>query len=170
VVGFMGAGKTSVGKALGRRLGWTFQDLDDRIEALEGRAVGQIFRDSGEMGFRKAETAALSALLSEGPNSSQIVALGGGALSQPENLTLLLQAGADLVFLDAPVEELRRRCEAEPRERPLRGTPDEFHALYQRRLPSYLRAGLRIDTNGKDIETVAAEVACSLKLGGQDRC
>jgi len=59
LVGFMGAGKSSVGRALGQRLNWVFEDLDDRIEAREGRCVVEIFRDSGESEFRRAEHAAL---------------------------------------------------------------------------------------------------------------
>ena len=56
LVGFMGAGKTSVGKALSQDLGWPFEDLDDRLESREGRTVEQIFRESGEQAFRRAET------------------------------------------------------------------------------------------------------------------
>ena len=63
LVGFMGAGKTSVGRALSRRLGWRFEDLDDRIQAREGRSVSEIFQQSGEAGFRQAERAALAELL-----------------------------------------------------------------------------------------------------------
>ena len=61
LVGFMGAGKSSVGRALGQRLNWIFEDLDDRIQAREGRTVAEIFRDSGESEFRRAEHAALRA-------------------------------------------------------------------------------------------------------------
>jgi len=63
LVGFMGAGKTSVGRALGGRLGWRFQDLDERVQAREGRSVADIFRESGETEFRRAEHAALRELL-----------------------------------------------------------------------------------------------------------
>ena len=59
LVGFMGAGKTSVGKALGQRLGWPFEDLDDRIQARMGHTIEQIFQNRGESDFRRAETAAL---------------------------------------------------------------------------------------------------------------
>ncbi len=65
LVGFMGAGKTSVGRNLGHRFGWPFDDLDERIEARETRSIEEIFRDSGEMLFRRAETAALRELLDE---------------------------------------------------------------------------------------------------------
>ena len=80
----MGAGKTSVGKALSQDLGWPFEDLDDRLESREGRTVEQIFRESGEQAFRRAETAALRELLDELGPAPKIVALGGGAFVQRE--------------------------------------------------------------------------------------
>lgn len=160
----MGAGKTSVGQALSRRLGWPFEDLDDRIEAQEGRSIAEIFRESGEEAFRRAETAALRALLGRPRSSARIMALGGGAIAQTENAQLLSQSGAAIVFLDAPVEELFRRCEQEPRARPLRRDLKQFRELYDLRRPFYATAFCRIETGAKDLETVAAEVACSLGL------
>jgi shikimate kinase len=165
LVGFMGAGKTSVGRALSRRLGSPFEDLDDRIQHREGKTIEQIFRDSGEAEFRRAETAALRELLGELRSSSRVVALGGGAFAQADNAVLIEGAEVRSVFLDAPVEELLRRCEQEPKERPLRQNPQQFRELYEKRRPSYMRAALRIETSGKDVDTVAAEVACSLGLG-----
>jgi len=164
LVGFMGAGKTSVGRVLSQHLGWPFEDLDDRIEAREGRSIEEIFRDSGETAFRRAETAALRELLAGLGPSSRIVALGGGAIVQPENARLLQEAGAAVVFLDAPAEELFRRCEQEGRKRPLQRDLRQFRELYDQRRPFYLAASRHIETVGKDLETVAAEVACSLGL------
>ena len=164
LVGFMGAGKTSVGRVLSVRLGWPFEDLDDRIEAQEGRSVAEIFRDAGEEGFRRAETAALRQVLTGVGSSPRIIALGGGAIAQAENTRLLQQSEAAMVFLDAPVEELFRRCDQEGRERPLRRDLKQFRELYEQRRSFYSSAPCRIDTSGKDLETVAAEVACSLGL------
>jgi len=164
LVGFMGAGKTSVGHALSRRLGLPFEDLDDRIEDREGKTIAQIFRESGEAGFRRAETAALRALLEEPVSSSRLVALGGGAFVEPVNAVLMNDAQAISVFLDAPVEELFRRCDEQERVRPLRQNPKQFRDLYEKRSSSYSKASLRIETGGKDVEAVAAEVACSLGL------
>ena len=165
LVGFMGAGKTSVGRILSRTLGWPFEDLDDRIEAHQGRSIEEIFRDSGETGFRRAETAALRELLGELDSLPRIVALGGGAFVQSENAALLEAAGVPVVFLDGPADELFRRCEQEGRERPLRRNSGQFRELYEQRRPSYLKAAWRIDTGGKDLDTVASEVVCSLGLG-----
>ena len=159
----MGAGKTTVGRALARRLGWMFEDLDDRIELLEGRSIAEIFETSGEAEFRRIESEALRLLLNE-PGSHRIVALGGGAFAQAENADLLREAGVPIVFLDGPADELLRRCEGESRKRPLRASAKEFRQLYERRRPFYLQAAWRIDTNGKDQETIAAEVVCRLGL------
>jgi shikimate kinase len=162
LVGFMGAGKSSVGAALGRRLGWPFEDLDERIQARERRSIEQIFRQSGEAAFRQMEHAALRSLVGELGASAKVVALGGGAFAQTNNAALLQEAGWSTVFLDAPVEELFRRCQQQPLERPLRGDAEEFHRLYEDRRPCYLKAGLRIETAGKDVEEVAAEAITRL--------
>ncbi|HEY1264907.1 MAG TPA: shikimate kinase [Terriglobales bacterium] len=164
LVGFMGAGKTSVGKALSSSLGWAFEDLDDRVEKREGRSIERIFRESGEAGFRQAEHAALKQLLAELGAPPRIVALGGGAYVQPDNAALLRQARAPTVFLDGPVEELFHRCQQQQLERPLRSDIDEFRRLYQARLVHYQAASLRIETGGKDIESVAREIAAALGL------
>jgi shikimate kinase len=164
LVGFMGAGKTSVGRALSRRLGLPFEDLDIRIQNREGKTIAEIFRESGETGFRKAETAALRELLGELRRAPSVVALGGGTFVQTDHAALIEEAEVRSVFLDAPVEELLRRCEQEQKERPLRQNPKQFRELYENRRSSYMRASLRIETSGKDVETVAAEVACSLEL------
>lgn len=162
LVGFMGAGKTSVGRSLGRRLGWDFEDLDDRIQARAGRSIMEIFRDSGETEFRRLENAALRELLHELSTQPRVVALGGGAFAQPGNATMLENAGVRVVFLDGPAEELFRRCTQEQRERPLLRNAAKFRELYEQRRSSYLKAWCRIDTSGKNIEDVAAEVACKM--------
>ncbi len=154
LIGFMGAGKSSVGRALGERLGWAFEDLDERIERRERRTVPEIFRDSGEREFRRAEHAALTELLSELESGAErVVALGGGAFVQKENARLIEASGVPTVFLDASVEELWRRCDQQARqhavERPLAGSMGSFRELYEARRPHYLKASLRQETGGK---------------------
>lgn len=161
LVGFMGAGKTTVGQALARQLGWIFEDLDDRIERREGRSVPQIFAESGEGAFRRAEHDALHEALCAS-DSPRVLALGGGAYIQRENASLL--AGLPVVFLDGSADELWQRCQADDRDRPLRQDLDQFCRLYESRRPYYLRASLRVETSGKDIETITAEVARALCL------
>ena len=164
LVGFMGAGKTSVGRALGQLLGWTFEDLDDRVQTNEGRSIEQIFRDSGEAAFRHAEHAALREVLAEQESSPRVVALGGGAFVQAENAALLERSGALTIFLDAPVEELHQRCSEQGTERPLRRDVEQFSRLYEARRPQYMKAALRVETSGRSVEEVAAEIGRALKL------
>jgi shikimate kinase len=158
----MGAGKTSVGRALSSKLNWTFEDLDDRIQARARRTIEVIFQESGETRFRQAEHAALRELISELGSSPRVVALGGGAFVQPENWILLHQPELATIFLDGTAEELFERCEAEKLERPLRRNLEQFRRLYEVRRPLYAKGTLRIDTSGKDIQTVAAETAAAL--------
>jgi len=160
----MGAGKSSVGQALARRLQWSFEDLDRRIEARDGRAIEQIFQQSGETAFREAEHVALKELLREPRTSSRVVALGGGAFAQAQNALLIKKAGGQVVFLDAPVEELFRRCRQENAERPLLRDWQQFRRLYQSRRALYAKAGYQVETDGKDIEAIATEVVRILSL------
>jgi shikimate kinase len=169
LVGFMGAGKSSVGRALGQRLNWSFEDLDDRIQAREGRTVGEIFRDSGESEFRRAEHAALQHVIEElRGGGARIVALGGGAFVQKENAALLKASGVPTVFLDATVEELWQRCRTQATEsgaeRPLLQSMEQFRGLYETRRESYSKAALKVQTGGRAVETIAAEIAKALGL------
>jgi shikimate kinase len=166
LVGFMGTGKSSVGRVLADRLGWEFIDLDEHIEAREGLSVPAIFRAHGEQGFREREHSALRALIEERSELGPIVvALGGGAFVQPENLRLLSVAGRFSVFLDTPVEELWERCLApgEP-ERPLRTDPLGFRALHEKRRGHYMLATVRVETAGKNVQQIAQEVIENLGL------
>jgi shikimate kinase len=166
----MGAGKSSVGRALAEQLGWTFEDLDQRIELREGRKVPEIFRDSGESGFRRSEHAALRELLRElRTGAERIVALGGGAFVQKDNATLVEAGGVPTVFLDAEVEELWRRCtqqaDQQGTERPLLGSLKRFAELYKTRRQHYMKASFRQETSGKAIQEIADEVIQGLGLG-----
>ena len=169
LVGFMGAGKSSVGRALGQRLNWLFEDLDDRIVLREGRPIAEIFRDSGEAEFRQAEHLALQQAIQQLQGGvSKIVALGGGAFAQQAIAELLEASGVPTVFLDAPVEELWQRCcqqaaEADS-ERPLLKDIDQFRQLYNSRRQSYLKASLKIQTGSRTVDAVAAEIAEKLGL------
>ncbi len=169
LVGFMGAGKTSVGRALADRLNWSFEDLDERIERREQRTVQQIFQELGEPEFRRAEHAALLDVLEEIRGGAvKIVALGGGAFVQEKNAALLSASGVPTVFLDAPVEELWQRCRAQASEtgteRPLLRSLDEFRRLYEARRAGYLRASLGVQTGECTLDEVASKIAEALAL------
>lgn len=159
LVGFMGAGKTSVGRELGTRLGWTFVDVDDRIALREGRSIPDIFREDGEPAFRRMESAALLDIISEVRGGKPtIIAVGGGAFIQDANEQAMRTSGIPVVFLDAPVDELRNRCALDGDKRPLFRNEADFRALYESRRQNYLRAEKRVDTSSKTVAQVADEV------------
>lgn len=158
-VGFMGAGKTTVGGLVAQRLQRRFVDLDDRICRREQREIAAIFRDSGEPYFRRVESESLRALLQEAAAAgSLVIAVGGGAFVQPGNAALLREYGFSTVFLDAGVEELRRRCAGGGPERPLARDENLFRQLYEARRSAYMAAEIRVDTGGKTPEQVVEEV------------
>jgi shikimate kinase len=159
LIGFMGAGKTSVGRALAKSLRWTFVDLDDLIEQREHKRVAEIFASSGEAAFRHMESAALAALLQDRNASSDLVlALGGGAFVQKQNRDALSSAGAITVLLEAPVEELRRRCQAELKVRPLAMDDSRFAGLFTARRDDYALARFTVQTLDKSVQQVTTEI------------
>ncbi len=165
----MGAGKTSVGRALAQQLNWKFEDLDERIERREHRTVPEIFRTFGESEFRRAEHAALEEVLAElSAGAVKIVALGGGAFVQENNAALLKASGVPTVYLDAPVEELWQRCckqaSEAAAERPLQRSIGQFRELYATRRNSYMKASLTIETGNRRLDEIASEIAARLGL------
>jgi shikimate kinase len=161
LVGFMASGKSTVGPELARRLGWEFVDLDSRIEAHEGKSVPEIFRDQGEVGFRQAESNALQ-LLTRSLERNSVVACGGGAFAQERNRELLQEWPT--VFLNAPVEELWRRSQEDGIERPLRKDRNHFARLHAERLPFYRQATITVETSGRDVTSICAEIEAQGKL------
>jgi shikimate kinase len=164
LVGFMGAGKTTVGRALAARLGWRFDDLDDLIEAREGRSVEQIFRLQGEPAFRDLERRVVRETLTATGSASRVLALGGGAFLEEQVRETLREADIPAVFLDASVEELFSRSEQPEVVRPLRRDREQFRRLYEERRPAYLQAALRIETGGKLVAAVVEEIISGLNL------
>lgn len=159
LIGFMGAGKTTVGRALAKSLRWNFLDLDDVIEQREQKSVAEIFASSGEPAFRRMESAALAASLQDRQAGSDLIlALGGGAFVQKQNRDALISAGAITVLLEAPVEELRRRCQAEHRVRPLAQQDARFNELFAIRRADYALARFTVQTLDKSVQQVTAEI------------
>ena len=154
LTGFMGSGKTEVGRALAQRLDWEFVDLDHRIEE-KGRAIHEIFADEGEAAFRAIETATLRQVLQE-TKAHRVVALGGGTFCMPANVDLLRPARQPVIFLDAPVEELWRRCQRHSESvRPLLQDRKQFDELYRQRRPYYAAADLTVPTAGESAASSA---------------
>ena len=164
LVGFMGAGKTTVGQALATKLGWRFVDLDDLIVARDGRTIPQVFQQSGEVAFRSLERQLLKEALRFPRAGGSVLSLGGGAFIDNTNQQLLRENEVPAVFLDAPAEELFRRCEQPGVIRPLLSDRERFSALYEQRRPAYLNARLCIQTGGREIASIVDEIITRLGL------
>jgi shikimate kinase len=164
LVGFMGAGKSTVGRELAQRLGWRFLDLDELIEERERRKIEDIFRRDGEAAFRGLECAAVREATQSTVSGPVVLALGGGAFIDPAVRSCLEEAQIPAIFLDAPVGELFRRSEQPGVNRPLRRHEEQFRRLYERRRPEYLKAAICVETEGKAIASVAQEIISELNL------
>jgi shikimate kinase len=155
LTGFMGAGKTTVGALLARRLGWDFVDSDRVVESRAGTTIAEIFVREGEPAFREKEAAAIRDIAT---GQHLVIGLGGGALEMASTRNLLATLSETfIVFLDAPLETLLARC-ARHEDGPVRPVLADRQRLYERwnlRLPWYARAHLTVGTGDLQPEEVA---------------
>ncbi len=154
LVGFMGAGKSSTGRALAERLACGFLDLDLRLEGRFGTSIAEVFASRGEAVFRAAEREEL-AIAAAAPDDL-VVALGGGAFCSPDNRHVIDSVDGVSVFLDLPWAELERRLARDHDGRPLYYDAAEAERLWRRRLPDYRRAHLRVVLDGGESPAEAA--------------
>lgn len=147
LVGFMGSGKSTVGRVLALRLHWPFKDTDAVVEDLVGKPIREIFQKEGEAYFREVERRVILSTPEEG---ERVLAVGGGGFTE-ETIPFLDRLGPT-VHLDLSFEEARRRIGRDPR-RPLARDPDLF-GLFIRRKRLYGRARFRVWTEGLTVDEV----------------
>lgn len=153
LVGFMGSGKTTVARALARRLGWEAIDVDELIEKREHQTVAALFARHGEPYFRASERAVL---LNQLASRHAVVATGGGTFVDPQNRAMINQDGAS-VWLDVPIDRLIARVPADGR-RPLAADRVEFERLYAARCPAYAQAHLRVDAGRAGVDAIVEQL------------
>ncbi len=162
LTGFMGTGKTVVGRRLAERLALPFVDLDDAIEATANMAIPEIFASEGESGFRRRERELIASVANRG---SCVVATGGGAVLDPENVRNL-RTGALLVCLVAEPAVILQRLGTDA-SRPLLQSPDRLariRELLEQRGPAYAQADLSIETSGADVEEIVDRIVQHLRM------
>jgi shikimate kinase len=153
LVGFMGAGKTTVARALARRLDWRIEDIDERIEQRERRDIPTIFRQEGEPYFRGIEREELIALL---PERGTVVATGGGTIVDPGIRELMLRDGA-VIWLDVAFDTILDRVPVDGR-RPRAADRMAMEKLYNQRLMAYSQAHLRLDAGRSSVEALVDQI------------
>jgi shikimate kinase len=153
LVGFMGAGKTSVARALARRLGWEAVDVDEVIERRERLSVSDIFALHGEAYFRAAER---SVLFEQIGRPHLVVATGGGTFADTQNRAAINSDGAS-VWLDVPLERLIERVPADGR-RPLASDRAAFERLYHIRRTAYMQAHVRLDAGRASVDALVEQL------------
>lgn len=153
LTGFMGSGKSTVGPLIADRLGWSFIDVDDVIEAETGTTIAQIFDQQGEHAFRDLEHSTIARLASD---TNLVLALGGGAIEREDTRTLLLNSpGTLLVHLEVELQTTLARCSGTEGTRPVLADQANLAARYQRRLPLYRTAHVSIRVDDKTPQSIA---------------
>jgi shikimate kinase len=158
IVGFMGAGKTTVGQVLAKELGYDFIDLDNAIALQTGKSVQQIFLELGEAEFRWLETEAIRSCRNL---VSSVVALGGGAYVSQENRDLLRGIGKT-IWLDCPLDVCLQRIR-DNKSRPLLGDEEAMRTLLDKRIDSYSQADYVVNSDELSPEQLANEIVRLLR-------
>ena len=158
LVGFMGAGKTTIGRLLARKLGWKFVDLDEEIERRERRRIADIFKNDGEPHFRSLETRYLRDLSF---SNKTVIALGGGAFADAANREIAESTGLT-IWLKVSFTKVAGRVKIDG-TRPNFMDPQKAENLFQAREPHYARARLHISAQDGSPETIAEEIIGELR-------
>ena len=159
LTGFMGSGKTTVGKVLADFLGCPFMDLDDLIVKKAGKSIPEIFAEDGEAAFRQLEARLLRQTVEKYTENTVVLALGGGAVITPASAALLRDKTV-CIYLRATLDTLLARLEGETAGRPLADA--SLASRLAEREPVYEEtAHVNIDTDGLTPEEVADEIIIS---------
>jgi len=162
LTGFMGSGKSTVGPLLASRLGWSFVDADDVIEADAGASIAELFMRHGEGPFREREHAAIARLAA---GEGLVLALGGGAIEHAETRRLLLDApGTLMVHLEVELATTLARCRGTEQLRPILGDQANLSARYARRVPLYRMAHVSIGVDALTPEQAAEAIVKAARL------
>jgi shikimate kinase len=153
LVGFMGAGKTTLARALGARLDWRAEDIDEHIEAREHRTIAEVFSREGEPYFRSIERQVLLDLL---PMRHVVIATGGGTFADSENRALINRDGLS-IWIDVPLTSLVERVPTDGR-RPLAADRARFEQLYEERRTAYRQAHYRLDAERHAVDALVEQV------------
>lgn len=161
LTGFMGSGKTTVGPLVAARLGWSFVDVDDVIEAEAGATIAELFARHGEAVFREREQAAIARLAA---GDALVLALGGGAIENSATRSLLLEAESTLlVHLEVTLATTLTRCAGTEHTRPILADLANLESRYQRRLPLYRAAHASIPVDALTPDEVVDAVLRAAK-------
>jgi shikimate kinase len=161
LIGFMGCGKTTAGKALASRSGWSFIDLDKKIESHTGKTVPDIFFDHGEEYFRKVES---EVLINLKVSENTVVATGGGTPCYNDNMEYMINSGIT-VYLQMTPEKLLKRLADSQAERPLIRDlkNEELQSFIEQKLAErekyYLRSAIIIDGSDPDINLLYLQIS-----------
>jgi shikimate kinase len=159
----MGSGKSTVGPLIAARLGWSFLDVDDVIEAEAGCTIAELFSRHGEARFRDLEHATIARLAA---GDALVLALGGGAIERAETRDLLLTApGTLLVHLEVALETTLSRCADTEHTRPILADRANLASRYQRRLPLYRTAHVSVLVDALTPEEAADAILRAATLG-----
>ena len=156
LVGFMGAGKSTVGRILADKIGYRYCDADKFIETRAGTTITQIFADHGEKYFRDLESESMEFLSTE---EKQVIATGGGVIQRDRNWDAM-KSGGITVYLKAPIEVIWERIK-DSKDRPLLQVENPLETareLLNKRTPLYEKADLIVDTSDISLEEVAEEI------------
>lgn len=162
LVGFMGAGKTTVGRILAGRLGYRYCDSDKVIETKAGKTIPEIFSGLGEDRFRELESETLESLSGK---IKQVIATGGGAVMRDRNWDAMKKGGVT-VYLKAPAEVIWNRIK-HSKTRPLLNVDNPLEAakdLLEKRIPFYEKADLTVDTESLSVDEIASEIIKKLRI------